>query len=85
MNFHRKGVYSYYLGTGIHVGLDFGCFQIVIKFVKIWKLLWPPAPKTVGDTLHVKKKVAFAFFWLAPSAKYQTVANLFDFATTFKS
>lgn len=54
------------------------------NFLKIWKILWSPAPKTVGDTLHVEKKVAIAIFWLASSVEYQTVANLFDVVTTFK-
>lgn len=53
--------------------------------LKIWIMLWPPAPKTVGKTLHVKKKVAIAIFWLASSAEYRTIGNLLDVATRCKS
>lgn len=46
MNFHRKGVYSYYLGTGIHVGLDFGCFQIEsYKICENLEITLAPSPK----------------------------------------
>ena len=57
--------------------LRFAKKNTFLKFCDKLENALVPSPRTVEEPLDVQKKVAIAIYWLASTAEYRTVGNLF--------